>query len=417
MKVFKFGGASVKSAEAVKNIGDILNSYSDDNLVIIISAMGKMTNAFEWLINSYCYAKEKVKPALNDIVDYHNEILWELFPDKSHKIYVTVNEYYFQIEEILNKDYNNDYDKTYDSLIGYGELISTSIVSAYLMDIGINNTWLDARELVKTDNCYREGTVNWELTRSKISNACQGNGIFISQGFIGSDKEENMVSLGREGSDFSAAIFAYSLDAKSVTIWKDVEGMLNADPKFYPEATRLEKISYHEAIELSYYGASVIHPKTIKPLQNKNIPLYVKSFLNPAGEGSVIQESTKYDTILPSFIFIEDQILLSISPRDFSFIAEGNIGSIFKVIANLGIKVNLIQNSALSFSICIKNDKRKIPNLIAELNKEYKVLFNENVTLFTVRHYDEPTIKKVIGDSKILLEQRTRNTARFVLKK
>lgn len=417
MKVFKFGGASVKSAEAVKNIGDILNSYSDDNLVIIISAMGKMTNAFEWLINSYCYAKEKVKPALNDIVDYHNEILWELFPDKSHRIYVTINEFYFQIEEILNKDYNQNYDKTYDSLIGFGELISTSIVSAYLMDIGINNTWLDARELVKTDNCYREGTVNWELTKSKITNTCQGNGIFISQGFIGSDEEENMVSLGREGSDFSAAIFAYSLDAKSVTIWKDVEGMLNADPKFYPEATRLEKISYHEAIELSYYGASVIHPKTIKPLQNKNIPLYVKSFLNPAGEGSVIQESTKYDTFLPSFIFIEDQILLSISPRDFSFIAEGNIGSIFKVIANLGIKVNLIQNSALSFSICIKNDKRKIPNLIAELNKEYKVLFNENVTLFTVRHYDEPTIKKVIGGSKILLEQRTRNTARFVLKK
>jgi aspartate kinase len=415
MKVFKFGGASVKNGEAVKNIGNILNSYSGNDLVIIISAMGKMTNAFEWLINSYCYAEDEVKQALNDIVDYHNEILWELFPDKSEKIYVAVNEFYFQLEEILTEDYSGDYDKTYDSLIGFGELISTKIVSAYLQETEINNSWLDARELVKTDDNYREGTVNWEETKTNIAKTCVNGGIYISQGFIGANESNNTVSLGREGSDFSAAIFAYSLDAESVTIWKDVAGMLNADPKFYPNATRLAQISYHEAIELSYYGASVIHPKTIKPLQNKKIPLYVKSFLNPSGEGSIIQESTQYDTVLPSFIFIEDQILLSISPRDFSFIAEGNIGSIFRVIANLGIKVNLIQNSALSFSVCIKNDERKVPKLIVELSKEYKVLFNDKVTLFTVRHYDDATIKKVVGNSEILLEQRTRNTARFVL--
>lgn len=417
MKVFKFGGASVKSAEAVKNIGNILSNYQNEHLVIVISAMGKMTNAFEWLINSYCYSKDSVQAALSDIIDYHNNILWELFPDKSHTIYNEINEFYSQIEELLKNDYKKDYDKTYDSFIGFGELISTRIVAAYLQEIEINNTWLDARELVKTDNNFREGIINWELTQSKIAMSCREKSFYITQGFIGADDADNMVSLGREGSDFSAAIFAYSLNADSVTIWKDVPGMLNADPKFYPEAEILSKISYHEAIELSYYGASVIHPKTLKPLQNKKIPLYVKSFLKPTGEGSAIQESTKYDTVLPSFIFMEGQILLSVSPRDFSFIAEGNIGSIFKKIADLGIKVNLIQNSALSFSLCIKNDERKVPKLIEELNKEYKVLFNDNVTLFTIRHYDDLTIQKVIGESKILLEQRTRNTARFVLEK
>ncbi len=414
MKVFKFGGASVKSADAVKNVSLILKKYKEEDVVVIVSAMGKMTNAFEHLINSYCYAKDEVKPALNNIIDFHNEILWDLFPNRSHQVYVLVNELVSQIEDLLEKDIDERFDKSYDTFIGYGELLSTTIIAQYLTEQGIEVNWIDARNLVKTNSDYRQATIQWDKTKEVISASCT-KGIYISQGFIGGNNHNEMTSLGREGSDFTAAIFAYCLDAESVTIWKDVPGMLNADPKYYPNAKKLEKISYREAIELSYYGASVIHPKTIKPLQNKDIPLYVKSFLNPIESGSVIQQSDKFDTILPSFIFIKDQILLSITPRDFSFIAEGNISEIFKLIADSGIKVNLMQNSALNFSICIKNDERKVTKLIADLAKNFKVLYNEHVTLFTVRHYTEDTIKEVVGVKKVLLEQRTRQTARFIL--
>ena len=291
MKIFKFGGASIKDSKSVKNIAEIVLKYGGNDVIIIVSAMGKMTNAFEWLINAYCSNSSKIKNSLNEIVDFHNKILWELFPDKKHKVYIEINELLFQMEDILNVKYNpkkQSYDQVYDSLVGYAELISTKIIHAYLSSQNIDNKWLDVRNYIKTSSDYRQAKVNWETTKTNIDRL-EKNNVYITQGFIGSDKENIMTTLGREGSDFSASIFGYCTNAKSVTIWKDVAGVLNADPKYYPNAQKIDKMSYREALELSYYGATVIHPKTIKPLENKLIPLFVKSFLNR----SYIFSSTK----------------------------------------------------------------------------------------------------------------------------
>lgn len=415
MKVFKFGGASVKDAKAVKNVAKIVGQFKEEHLVIVISAMGKTTNNFEWLINSYCYANQEIKTALNSIVDYHNNILWELFPDKSHAVYTRVNELFSQVEDILQTDRSESYDEAYDQLIGYGELISTTIVCEYLKEQNINCEWVNVKKLIKTDHNFRQAGVLWDQTQKRIQSQCSEKNIYVTQGFLGSTLDNLPTSLGREGSDFSASIFAYCLNAKDVTIWKDVPGMLNADPKFYPKATKLDKISYWEAIELSYYGASVIHPKTVKPLQNKGIPLFIKSFLNPLEPGTIIQESDEFDTLVPSFIFTKNQILLSLSPRDFSFVAEGHLQQIFSALHQIGVNVNLMQNSALSFSICFKDDTEKLKSLVRSLETDYKILYNKGITLFSVRHYDEGTIKSITNGKKIMLEQRTRSTARFAL--
>lgn len=415
MKVFKFGGASVKDAEAVKNVANIVGQFKTEHLVIVVSAMGKTTNKLEWLINSYCYAKQEVKPALDALVDYHNEILWELFPDKSHQVYVDVNELFTQIEDLLEKERSENFDEVYDQFIGYGELISTTIVAQYLNFKENICEWLNVKQLIKTDHNFRQAGILWDETKKLVGKACSSPGIYVTQGFLGSTLDNLPTSLGREGSDFTASIFAYCLDATEVTIWKDVPGMLNADPKFYPNAKKLSKISYREAIELSYYGASVIHPKTVKPLQNKGIPLYIKSFINPNLEGSVIQESDEFDAQLPSFIFTNEQLLLSLSPRDFSFVAEGHLQQIFSVLHQLGIKVNLMQNSALSFSICFKYEVNKLKALVKSLEADYKILYNKDITLFSVRHYDEETIKSITNGKRVMLEQRTRTTARFAL--
>ncbi len=415
MKVFKFGGASVKDAQSVRNIGNVLSNYSGEQLVIVVSAMGKMTNAFEFLINSYCYSPKTVKRSINEIVDFHNVILWDLFPNKGHKVYVEVNELFYQLEAVLKNKYDSKYDRTYDSLVGFGELLSTTIISNYLQDSGIDNTWLDARKLIKTNSDYRQAEVDWTATEAKVK-AQAGNTVNVTQGFIGSDEEDKMTTLGREGSDFSAAIFGYCLDAESVTIWKDVPGVLNADPKHFPEATKIDKMSYREAIELSYYGATIIHPKTIKPLENKEIPLFVKSFINPRKEGTVVQKLTTFDALLPSYIFIEDQILVSISPKDFSFIAEDNMSFIFGALSKAKLKVNLVQNSALSLSLCFKNEEKKVEQFFESIRGSFIVKYNENVTLLTIRHYSDEVIASMTKDKQIYLEQKTRNTARFILK-
>ena len=422
MKIFKFGGASVKDANSVKNIAKIVSEYGGNGLVIIVSAMGKMTNSFEWLINSYCYentksAKKGKKDSLNEIVDFHNNILWELFPNRKHKIYVEINELLFQMEDIMAKPFDarkKEYDQVYDSLVGYAELISTKIINAYLLDQAIENEWLDAREYVKTNSDFRQVKVNWEETGTKIS-ALDKNKTYITQGFIGSNLVNEMTTLGREGSDFSAAIFGFCTNAENVTIWKDVAGVLNADPKYYPNAKKIDKMSYREAIELSYYGATVIHPKTIKPLENKQIPLLVKSFLNPKESGTIIQKSMEYDTFLPSYIFVENQILFSISPKDFSFIAEENISYIFEQLAKFKIKVNLIQNSALSFSVCFLNEKEKVSKLFQILKQNFRIKYNEDLTLLTIRHYSEETITEIINDRKVVLEQKNRTSVRLVI--
>lgn len=415
MKVFKFGGASIKDAESVRNIGKILSNHSNEKIVVIASAMGKMTNAFEWLINSYCFSKDKLKESLNDIVDFHNNILWDLFPEKSHKVYVEINELLFQLEDILEKPYNSYFDETYDSLVGFGELMSTTVISNYLNSVGVENDWLDARKVIQTNSDYRQAKIDWETTEELISKG-DYNSVTVSQGFIGSDSSGNMTTLGREGSDFSAAIFGYCLNAGSVTIWKDVAGVLNADPKQFPEATKIDKISYREAIELSYYGATIIHPKTIKPLENKEIPLYVKSFLNPEGEGTIVQKLTTFDALKPSYIFIEDQILVSISPKDFSFIAEDNMSFIFGELSKAKLKVNLVQNSALNLSLCFKNEDKKVKQFFESIKSSFIVKYNENVTLLTIRHYSDEVVENMTKEKQIYLEQKSRNTARFILK-
>lgn len=415
MKVFKFGGASVKDADSVRNLARIIESHKSEKLIVVVSAMGKMTNAFEWLIHSFCYQSSSTKESLDHIVDFHNTILWDLFPDKEEKVYVAINELFYQLQEVLEKGRDTDYDQTYDSIIGFGELLSTTIVSHFLSKESVSNCWLDARSLIKTNSDFRQATVNWEETEKNIQ-ANLTHSIIVSQGFIGSDKNGNMTSLGREGSDFTAAIFGYCAKAESVTIWKDVEGVLNADPKHFPEASKIDKMSYREAIELSYYGATVIHPKTIKPLENKLIPLYVKSFIHPENEGTVVQKSMEFDALLPSYIFIENQILVSISPKDFSFIAEDNLSFIFAKLAEAKIKVNLIQNSALSFSVCFENSTNKVEHLFSLLKGTFDVRYNDEATLLTIRHYNEEVLTKMTANKTILLEQKSRNSARFVLR-
>jgi aspartate kinase len=415
MKVFKFGGASVKDADSVRNLARIIESHKSEKLIVVVSAMGKMTNAFEWLIHSFCYQSSSTKESLDHIVDFHNTILWDLFPDKKEKVYVAINELFYQLQEVLEKGRDTDYDQTYDSIIGFGELLSTTIVSHFLSKESISNCWLDARSLIKTNSDFRQAMVNWEETEKNIQ-ANLTHSIIVSQGFIGSDKNGNMTSLGREGSDFTAAIFGYCAKAESVTIWKDVEGVLNADPKHFPEASKIDKMSYREAIELSYYGATVIHPKTIKPLENKLIPLYVKSFIHPENEGTVVQKSMEFDALLPSYIFIENQILVSISPKDFSFIAEDNLSFIFAKLAEAKIKVNLIQNSALSFSVCFENSTNNVEHLFSLLKGTFDVRYNDKATLLTIRHYNEEVLTKMTANKTILLEQKSRNSARFVLR-
>lgn len=421
MKVFKFGGASVKDAKAVRNVANIIQLYTDD-LMIVVSAMGKTTNAMEQLVLHYINNQDWL-PKLNEIKAFHDTIVAELAltDDKSFiKIY---NNIFKQLETKLNQDHAANYDYEYDQIVSFGEIISTTIVSGYLNAQLIENEWLDARKLIRTSSSYREGKLDWELTqalfKSKTGLIYQDNSkrnIGITQGFIGHTDTGQTTTLGREGSDFTAAIAAWCLDASDVTIWKDVPGMLNADPKYFNNTERLAKISFREAIELSYYGASVIHPKTIKPLQNKDIPLYVKSFINPENEGTIIQSDATYDSLIPSYIFKENQRLISISPRDFSFIIEENMRDIFDALGKFKIKVNMMQNSAISFSICVDNDISKIAQFISFLEKEYQIKYNDDLNLMTVRHYNETILGQLTRNKEVLLEQRSRHTTRFVLR-
>lgn len=419
MKVFKFGGASVKSAEAVQNVASVINHFPNESLVVVISAMGKTTNAFEELLNSWYHNPSETDELLAGSIKFHSEILENLFPNKEHDIYKEVSFIFETVRSMLSSPTSGNYDFDYDQLVSNGELLSTKIVAHYLQDQGLSVRWLDARQLIRTDNTFREGKIDWNRSQELIlENTSESNGvsIFVTQGFIGSNKDGNTTTLGREGSDFSASIIGYCIDAESVTIWKDVPGVLNADPKWFDNTVKLEKISYHEATELSYYGATIIHPKTIKPLENKKIPLYAKSFVEPQKEGTVIQENRESDDLIPSFIFKVNQVLISISPKDFSFIAEDNLERIFKSFADHRVRINLMQNSALNFSVCVNMNEQKIPSLIESLQEEFSVRYNNDVELVTIRHYDEATIERVTLDKSILIDQRTRQTARMVIR-
>jgi len=418
MKVFKFGGASVKDANGVKNICEVLKLFPNEQLIIVVSAMGKTTNALERLVNAFCNKTEDVNSILDEIRIYHDEIMNQLFVDHANEIYKKVNNFFVEIDWLLEEE-PRSYDFVYDQLVSFGELISSSIVSAYLNQESNANTWVDIRDCFLTDNNYREGKIDWEKSSIKSKEKIifgKKNFLYITQGFIGSTTENFTTTLGREGSDYSAAILAHIFDAESLTIWKDVPGVLNADPKYFKEGQKLEQLSYLDAIELAYYGASVIHPKTIKPLENKGIPLYVKSFLNPRAKGTVIGKDLETKPLVPSFIFKNNQVLLSISSKDFSFIAEENLSAIFGVCATNNVKINLMQNSAISFSICADYEEIKIKKLIELLSVEYKIRYNTNLQLYTIRHYYPSTIDTLIQGREILLEQRSRLTAQIVMK-
>lgn len=418
MKVFKFGGASVKDAAAVRNVAEIIRQYPADKLVIVASAMGKTTNALEEVANAFFYKNADAKAKLQVVINYHTDILNDLFDDKTHPVFTDVTQLLSALDWALEDEPIKDFDFEYDQIVSVGELLSTKIVGHYLNKAGLACRWLDARDIIQTDNTYRDARVDWQLTEQiatdTIPTHLQTANMVITQGFIGCTSENYTTTLGREGSDYTAAILAYCLNAESVTIWKDVPGVLNADPKFYAAAQKFDNLSYYDSIELTYYGATVIHPKTIKPLENKKIPLFVKSFLEPKLAGTVIGNQPMQPQ-LPSYIFKINQVLVSILPKDFSFIAEDNLSDIFHIFSTFNIKLNLMQNSAISFSVCIDNSP-KMDELIAELKKNYKVLHNTGLQLVTIRNYANNSFDNVLAGKEVLLEQRTRHTVQMVIK-
>ena len=411
-KVFKFGGASIKDIENIKNVGEILQNHTSEKLVIVFSAMGKVTNMLEQVVESYVQNSTDATKALQKVKDFHTEIINALFV-KQHAIFNEVNNLFVEIEWVLEEDPNQDYAYDYDQIVSIGEFLSTRIMSAYLSQIGFENTWLDARDLIRTDNSYRNAKVDWETTTTFIKNTIKDKHS-ITQGFIGCTSENFTSTLGREGSDFSAAILAYCLDAKEVVIWKDVPGMMNADPKHFVDAQLLNKVSFDEAIELAFFGAKVIHPKTIQPLKKKNISLQIKSFLNPDNEGSLIENGVENTTSIPSFIVKENQILISISDENLAFIIEAHMSQIFSILAKHRVGVNLMQNSAISFMICVDNDLHKIPQLIENLKAFFKVLYNENLSLFTIRHYTDESVQLFLQDKEVVLEQKSNDTIQLI---
>ncbi len=419
MKVFKFGGASLKDAASIKNVSTVLWHYQKQKLAIVVSAMGKTTNALENLCDAYYFQKGNANQILNEIKSFHFDIISQLFVDKQHPIYNEIINSFVELDWIIEETPIHSYDHDYDQIVSLGEIVSSKILSFYLDEVGVKNNWMDVRDVLQTDNTYREGKVDWKTTQEnavkKLLPVLIHENIIITQGFIGGTSENYTTTLGREGSDFTAAILAYCINAEEVIIWKDVPGVLNADPKWFNDTVLIPQLSYQDAIELAYYGATVIHPKTIKPLQNKNISLCVKSFVSPLENGTLINnEQTGLPT--PCFIFKVNQVLISIAPKDFSFIAEESLSGIFGLLASLNVKINLMQQSAISFSVCIDYDEEKILRVIELLQKEFRVLYNKDVELATVRYYDKATIDRVSIKKEVLLEQRSRYTIQMVMR-
>lgn len=419
MIVYKFGGASVKNATAVRNVGNIVKSCNQP-LIVVVSAMDKTTNLLEKLHQNYI-AKKNTEDIYDAFVHFHLSIANEIF-DQEAPVYANLNRHFNTLQKILETSPTEKSTSTYDSIVAFGELISTTIIDAYLNKIGIKSKWIDIREIIKTDSDGKRTIVNWsksqETCDTLLKPEIQSNNVIVSQGFISSSSEFNTTTtLGREGSDYSAAILAYLLDAKEVCIWKDVPGMLNADPKYFNNTIKLDKISYREAIELSYYGASVIHPKTIKPLQNKNIPLYIKSFENPELAGTIIQKMEDYDSDIPSYIFKPKQMLLSFSCKDFSFIQEDNLSELFQYFNTLGLEINLMQNSALNFSVVTDVNEYLLEKLQLLVSQKYILKFNKILKLLTIRHYNTSILDELTKKHEVLLTQKTRNTIRIVLRK
>ena len=410
MKVLKFGGASVKDAAGVRNLAEIVRTQGQQ-AVIVVSAMGKTTNALERIVRAYMNQQaDEVSAELQVLRAYHENIMREL-PGDFAAVYQTIND----LETYLTQPPTSAYDETYDQIVSLGEVLSTQIVAAYLTQTGIPTRWTDARLLVRTDSTFREGRVNWDQTNRLLAEAVSADVVTVTQGFVGQTEQGRTTTLGREGSDYTAAIFAYCLNAESVTIWKDVPGVLNADPKWFDETVLLERLTYQDAIELAYYGATVIHPKTIKPLQNKGIPLYVRSFVQPDAPGTVIGNFDQHLSI-PSFIFKINQVLISLHPNDFSFIAEDNLSRIFGRFAQMGVKINLMQNTAISFSVVVDGNPDRVPVLLEQLKQDFRVSYNDGLELITIRYYNQSTIDRVLIGKKLLLEQKSRYTVQLVVR-
>ena len=419
LEVYKFGGAAINGAEQIRNIANIIQNYTDGGLLTIISAMGKTTNALEEVVDAFVGRDiELAETRLNEIKEHHFAVALELMPDSASAVLTDLVNVFVEVEWLLEEPAQDPYEYLYDQIVSIGEILSTKIVAAYLISVGIDMVWKDARNFIKTDNNYQEANVDWISTAEEINRELKPilkNHKVITQGFIGSSSENFTTTLGRDGSDYSAAIFCSCLDADVLTIWKDVSGVLNADPKWFEKTEHIADLSYQDAIELSYYGANVIHPKTLKPLQNKNIPLFVKSFMHPAGAGTLI---TTQDSPLPipSYIFKVHQVLISIFPKDFSFIIEENLSEIFSLFHNRRIKVNTMQNSALSFSVSVDDQGQKTDDLISELGTKFKVKYNKGLELVTIRHYNQDTIDRISVNKMILLEVKSRYTCQMVMR-
>ncbi|KQS34448.1 aspartate kinase [Pedobacter sp. Leaf194] len=418
MEIFKFGGASVKDADGVRNLANIVRDYKQTELLIVVSAMGKITDKLEALAFAYLEQSEQTHSIFEEVKHFHFSLIEELFEGKNNTVYDDVANTFVEIDWLIEDEPDNDADYIYDQIVSIGEVVSTKIVAAWLNETNNKALWVDARNYIKTDNSYREGKVDWDKTYQTIQRdllpEMQKN-IIVTQGFIGGTSENYTTTLGREGSDYSAAIFASCLNASALTIWKDVPGVLNADPKWFDETEKIAQLSYHDAIELTYYGATVIHPKTIKPLQNKGIPLFVRSFIEPEGSGTAITKESN-PLPVPSFIFKVNQALISIFPRDYSFIIEENLSTIFELFHQYKIKINTMLNSAISFSVSVDDDEEKIKKLIAALSTQFTVKYNKNLELVTIRYYNQQTIERVAVEKDILLEVKSRHTCQMVMK-
>lgn len=416
MKVYKFGGASVKDAKGIQNVAKILQQEGTENCLLVVSAMGKMTNAFEKVVHAYCYQKDELNASIKRIENYHFSIMDDLF-ESDHSVYQKVAGFLDELKAFANQPEVSPYDLCYDQIVCFGELISTTIVSDYLLSVGVYNVWNDVRTLVRTDDSYRDARVDWQETLTAISQMLDPTKLNIVQGFLGGNSQGNTTTLGREGSDYTAGIFAYCLNAESVTIWKDVPGVLNADPRVFEKTRLLEQISYEETIEMAFYGASVIHPKTIQPLQSKNIPLYVRSFVDRSLHGTKVTRGVAIHPQLPCFIVKKDQILVSISTLDFSFMVEDNISHVFKLLHEYLLKVNLIQNSAISFSVCVDNKFNQFDTFHDELQSSYKVEVIKDVDLYTIRHFDDASVEEINALGTPVFTQINKETAQIVIKK
>ncbi|MEZ7494361.1 aspartate kinase [Leeuwenhoekiella aequorea] len=413
-EVYKFGGASVSTADGVRNLISILNKSTSKDIIIVVSAMGKITNALERVVASYFESKELCVEAIQPVIEYHFSLAEDLFENHATSVFKKLQRLFEELNGFLNRNKSPDYDFVYDQVVSYGELLSTTIVNAYLSENGYASVWHDVREYIKTDATYREGKVNWELTMQNLSTGLPKSGIHLMQGFIGSEANGFTTTLGREGSDYTAAIIAYCLNAKAVTIWKDVPGVLSADPRYFDHAVLLRFISYQEAIELAFYGASVIHPKTLQPLQRKEIPLFVRSFNDPDAPGTQVSLGQAIEPEVPCYILKTNQVLLELASLDFSFMAEENIGEIFKLLGIYKMKVDLIQNSAISFSVCVDNKFKNLEVLVAKLRADFKVTVHQNVNLYTLRHATAESIEILELNKEILLKQVAQNTVQLV---